>query len=508
MSNTDPFIHQLPAEVLVQIFRHLRAIEDRSEWNASKNDAALRRAVVPYSISSVCRYWDETSSLAPELWNHASILVSLENHEGGSPARMVERYLRRAHQDDPFVVRIECGDISDGNEEMISERQSVAALLPVLSAHLHRISELFLLTNFATSLPPYAFLCPQSGQSATLQKLTVKSNQSRSPETVPLPAWPRSPATIPYIPQMAILNLSGQMFISFCRSRFQPLPHEPRRCTTLTARNLFRGCSGALRLDEFLQFLEQVGPTLRGLALMDVDLPGGSNAQTAAQRPSLNQSTAESTTNTIFSLSHVNEDTVLGLLSFCHQQVFRPDVMMLNGCTFSRSPLDILIPGIGLILHSSNVRSIINVLFAIDPSRLVIMPTCGIGDGVELLQQLEAVRRDDGSSLLLDTRVIEIQRHKYIPLDALCTFAETKFAASSSTSPLSRLEQIRIEPTCEDWERMQAEASERWATQRKDDTGEGIMAWDVSGEHFHASVLHKTWSSVVRVIVEFNLVKG
>ncbi|KAH6885991.1 hypothetical protein BKA70DRAFT_1236729 [Coprinopsis sp. MPI-PUGE-AT-0042] len=470
MSDTDPSVNRLPPEILVQIFRQLHATEDQPpqlyEWDASSDEAILKRAVMPYSISSVCRYWDKVSALAPELWDYPRILVSLGSHDGGSPAQMVERYMLRAPRNDAFIVHITSGDSPERNERRISERQTVTALLPILSAHLHQISELSILTRFASSLPPYAFLCPQPrvSQGATLQNLTVQSNESRSPDTVSLPPWPSSPIIVPYTLQLHTLDLSGLTFISFCQSRLHQVPHKQRQCTTLTARNLFQDRSAALSLDALLQLLEEVVPALRELVLVDVGLrsaPEGSSAQEDEipdpQPTNLNQFILPT-----ISLTRVNADTILGLrVSLCHRHAYQLLEMTLDDCTL---PSHLDIPPIDitcLILHSFNVRSIINLLFAVDPSRnLMIMPTCNIGDGTEPLQQLETAGRDDGTPLLLNLHQLMILNHDYISLDALCQFVETKFAASSSSSlPLFQLGQLWIKPTLEDWERMKAEVS-------------------------------------------------
>ncbi|KAH6901679.1 hypothetical protein BKA70DRAFT_679538 [Coprinopsis sp. MPI-PUGE-AT-0042] len=187
-------------------------------------------------------------------------MVSLDSHEGGSPAQMAHKYLQRAPHGDAFIIHITCEDRPEGHEGRVSERHTVAALLPILSPHIHQISKLFMLTRFATSLPPYVFLCPQSDDpSAPLQKLTLKAKESYSHEIVPLPSWPDSPA-IQRIPQMSILDLSGSTFVSFCRAanRLQS-PPNPHKGQILAVRSLYNGSCDASKVEELL---ERVGSTL------------------------------------------------------------------------------------------------------------------------------------------------------------------------------------------------------------------------------------------------------
>ncbi|KAH6886044.1 hypothetical protein BKA70DRAFT_1336358 [Coprinopsis sp. MPI-PUGE-AT-0042] len=480
MSNASPVIHRLPPEILVKIFRHLRATEDRFEWDPSQNDnATLKRSIVPYSISSVCRYWDEASTLAPELWGHNCVLVSLDNHEGGSPAQMVERYLQCAPHDHHLVVQVICGDDQRGDKEGAKERRGIIAFLSILWTHLDRISELFIHTRFATSLPPFSLLGPLS-TSSTLKTLTVNTDGCKAPQDVLLPPWPMVPS-IQLVPQLVKLDLVGQTFISYCRAincLRHPPEHHPGQ--DLTVRNLSHNSADPLSLEELLEFLTRNAHYLTKLTIEDVDLCPLHPAFTLTHEvPVANQDSTQPTTPV--DLTRLGEETLAGILWACHR-VFRLGQLLLSECSI-QSPIKIPLMQIDTVIFKLlNVSSIINALRAINPTNVLHLNSNHLGDGVELFQQLETVRREqDGSHLLDNTMILVFHKHGYISLDALCHFVETGWKRSRSDVSSNFLPAgLHINPMLPDWTRMKDTLAYRRVTQLADR--------EVGGEHFNMSV--------------------
>ncbi|KAH6881007.1 hypothetical protein BKA70DRAFT_1342258 [Coprinopsis sp. MPI-PUGE-AT-0042] len=506
MSNTSPPVHRLPPEILVHIFRHLHATEeqplDRNQWDTIHDESILQRTIAPYSVSSVCTYWDDISTLAPELWDNTRFLVSLDVHEGVSPAQMTLKYLQRAPHDEPFIVHIMCGE-SQKLVGRATERRRVAALIPILSNHFHRISEVFIITTFTTSLPPYCALFPSSNVPLNCGRLLIHTDEPRCTQVAPLAPWTASPSLQPNTPFIDHLDLSGSTFISYCRSLLQDTSElrQPQG-KTLTIRSLCQDCPEAFRLEELLQLLEKVRPTLRELALVDVDLPLQAPLEAGGEALADDQG---STHPISLFIKRVRADTIAAILSSCHRLHLSPVATVLEDCNIP-SPIDVG-PAVSvqrLLFQSFSVSTILNTLHAIDPHSMLIMPNCDIGDGVELLQQLETVRNPNGRPLLENTVIVKIQGHGYIPLNALCQFSETRFGRDSSNIPRSQLRKLQIEPTFADWERMKADASERWVTQRVNEAGEEVMAWDIRGENFHLMTYdHATAGPTDTITVEF-----
>jgi hypothetical protein len=267
----DPPINRLSPEVLVQIFQHVLLLEDRSlsDWDKSYDEVILKRALAPYSVSSVCRYWDEVSTLAPELWGHSRIIVSLGV---GNPAQMTRRCLERAPPDKLLALHISCwrteeeeGVIENqlmlGGESSkvgrVSERQGLISTLPIISACIHRISRMNLVTKFATSLPPFSLICT-SPTPLALGTLQVTTHESRATEDASLPAWPPA-LSMSGLPQLQIMDLSGATFMSYCRNfnaLVQPFEGDPKR--SLKIRNLSSTTSENFALEELIEFLERI----------------------------------------------------------------------------------------------------------------------------------------------------------------------------------------------------------------------------------------------------------
>ncbi|KAH6886060.1 hypothetical protein BKA70DRAFT_1336447 [Coprinopsis sp. MPI-PUGE-AT-0042] len=129
---------------------------------------------------------------------------------------MIQRYLHRAPV---CIVRIVCGERQQGDEGRVSERRRVAAIQPILSAHLHQLSELSLATTFASSLPTFSFLPPTSDRDfiMNLQSLSIRTMEEKGLEVPSLPPWRDCPS-FGYIPAIKVLDLSGSTFISYCRA--------------------------------------------------------------------------------------------------------------------------------------------------------------------------------------------------------------------------------------------------------------------------------------------------
>ncbi|KAH6903610.1 hypothetical protein BKA70DRAFT_1300389 [Coprinopsis sp. MPI-PUGE-AT-0042] len=228
---------------------------------------------------------------------------------------MTQKCLQRVPHEGPFIVEIICGEIQQGEEARAVERQRVAALLPILSAHLHQFSRLSITTMFASSLPPLSFLPPTSDLTVNLQSLSIRTMEEQGLEVPPLPPRRDSDSRLlGYFPAITVLGLSGSIFVSYCRSmnRIQNQA-ESWRGQTLMIRHLFDNSSDRFRLEEFFEFLGRVGPSLRKLILKDTDLrPGSPLESTISEDRTLPVAWPNPTT--IF-LTRVNADTVLGLLS-------------------------------------------------------------------------------------------------------------------------------------------------------------------------------------------------
>ncbi|KAH6901668.1 hypothetical protein BKA70DRAFT_679158 [Coprinopsis sp. MPI-PUGE-AT-0042] len=452
MSGATSPINRLPPEILLRIFQYLHSAERRSldwrDWTTSDDEAILKRAVVPYSVSSICRHWDEVSTLDPELWDSSRVLVSLDSHDGGSPAQVTQKCLHRAPHEGPFVVEILCGESQQGEEARAVERQRVAALLPILSAHLHQFSRLSITTMFASSLPPFSFLSPTSDLIVNLQSLSIRTMEEKGLEAPSFPPWRDSDnPSLGYAPAITVLDLSGSTFISYCRSmnRLQN-QDELWRGQTLVIRHLFDNSPDRFMFEELLEFLERVGPSLRKLILKDIDLRPNSPLESTISEDRTPPVTWPNPT-TIF-LTRVNADTVHGLLSLSHRQVDSwPMEMSLYGCPFP-SPLSVSLVSIQrLIVGSYNVRSSINMLSAIDPLTFYIdTPGLDVGDGVEFFQQLDAVHRDDGTPLLSRTGSLIISDHGYLSLDALCPFVDPNSLETPPVSLHLNLAAVRLSP--------------------------------------------------------------
>ncbi|KAH6881008.1 hypothetical protein BKA70DRAFT_1411514 [Coprinopsis sp. MPI-PUGE-AT-0042] len=481
MPEADPSIHGVPPEVLAQIFRDLHFAEghssDRHEWNNTNDEVILKRAFTPYSVSSVCKYWDEVSTLASEMWNRTRILLSLDIQESVSPAQMALNYLQRAPHGEPFVVHIMCADGSDGSGREC-ERRKVMDLLTVLSIHLPRISELCMLTRFETSLPPFRLLCPPPVPLA-LKTLTVKTLKGKSRQDASPPSLYGCPT--PYVTNLQYMDLAGSTFISYCRTANRLYhPSECRPKQTLIIRNLSSASEG-FTLDELLEFLEQIAfqPT-KLLHLIDVDLHHSCLASECYETAATLQDGVREMPGTL-ALTRVNAEIVSALLLLYRRRACNPDsvTIFIDNCALP-SPTNVdPITVTKLSVQSLNTSSIINILHAIDPEGIFIVEAeCDIGNGAELLHQFEIVRRSNGDPLLSRTQAIWIRPHRGVALDPLCQFVETMFARSRDQS---FLDEVRIAPTVAHWMRMQADASDRWVTQRINKAiGAKFMAWDVN----------------------------
>ncbi|KAH6881010.1 hypothetical protein BKA70DRAFT_171973 [Coprinopsis sp. MPI-PUGE-AT-0042] len=484
MPDASPPIHRLPPEILVHIFRQLHLTEGQlPNWYErdieANKQATLKRARIPYSVSSVCKYWDEVSTLAPEIWYHTRILVSL-----GSvcPAQMARKCLERAPHNDPFTVHV----VGEKSPEVgkAYERQRVISLLPLVSRYIHRISELSVLTTFTTSLPPFSLLCPSP--SSTLIKLQVGTYKCNASQDSPLPIWPTVPST-QHVPEAQDLDLSGHTFISYCRI-VNHLGHSINLPSpqTLKIQNLSSATSEAFSLEELLEFLERLAPMPNILHLIDVDLRLVSKASEALATYQDGIYIQTRWTN----LTRVNAETVSAFLSLCRRGVYPLQDLFVDDCSL---PSPIGMPPITvpcLHLQSLDTSSIINLLHVVDPkSQLIIAPRPGhdTSDGVELFPQLDRARRSNGDFLLNKTDAIAIESHGYIPLDSICQFVENKYAGHRDSghgiAAPSCLQRLGIVPSLADWERMKANASDKWTTQRVNNAVESRNSWDIRVEN-------------------------
>ncbi|KAH6903600.1 hypothetical protein BKA70DRAFT_1300283 [Coprinopsis sp. MPI-PUGE-AT-0042] len=425
MSSTSPPIHRLAPEILVQIFQCLHSTQDQAidyhGWDGRSDEAILERALAPYSVSGVCKYWDEVSTLFPEMWNQLRILVSLDSFEGGSPAQITEKCLQRAPHSDTFVF---------------------AALLPVLSRHIHRISELSIHTRFATSLPPFSFLSPSPDGAMTLLKLTVNAQESKRPKHSPLPPWPTGPP-IQHVPLLGDWDVSGLTFTSYCVSEANPRPASYQDRTELRILNLTRV-----------------------------------NAETVAALLSLGRRRY-----------------------FYGQEMTLNDCLLPVPVPIEPDAMDVE----KLVINSCKTPSIINILHAINAGCLIFQSGCDIGDGVELFHHLETMRRCNGTSLVEKTSTIRIFGHGYMPLALICRFVEAKLGHCGPKYTAKSLPILELEPTLADWEKMKADAPDRSVIPRIDEVGGGsIMAWETSGEPFYlvAHDAHSPDQPTERIIVQ------
>ncbi|KAH6881006.1 hypothetical protein BKA70DRAFT_1342257, partial [Coprinopsis sp. MPI-PUGE-AT-0042] len=355
MPGSSPPIHRVPPEILAHIFQDFYSTEDEilghHAWDNANDNAILKRTITPYSVSSVCKYWDEASTLVPEMWKHTRILISLDGREGGSPAQVTERYLQRAPHGDPFVVHIMCERGREGDPR-VYERQRVIDLLPVLSIHLHHISELFILTRF---------------------KVTVDTYETDTPRDSPSLSWPTEPS-IQHIPELQRVNLSGPTFISYCRA-VNLFCHS-----ILEIQNISSNSSDAFCLEELLTFFTRIAPKAE-LHLLDVDLRALYSESTSeiVESPSAQQSPCFIK---FMELSCVNADTVNALLLLCSKGVYSPRTISIHNCSLL-SPINITPMTLHkLMVNDFDVSSIINILDVVDPKdEMVIKPDCNIGNG-------------------------------------------------------------------------------------------------------------------------------
>ncbi|KAH6886065.1 hypothetical protein BKA70DRAFT_1336488 [Coprinopsis sp. MPI-PUGE-AT-0042] len=495
MSDPSAFVHRLPPEILARIFRDLHSAEGQSR-NAldDSNDKAFRkRAMVPYSVSSVCRYWDEVSTLVPELWDCPRLVVSLHSDDGGSPAQMIQKHLHRAPHNEPFHVHVVYRKGQASEEDRANERRAMIALLPILSSQIHRLSQLFITTLFATSLPPYPALFPPAHLPLKLGQLFITTMEPSGLDITSLPPWP-IPPSLQFVPSIGNLGLSGATFISYCRIRLQHLS-EPCPSMSLTARNLSRDGPEAFTFEEFFELLEQISPTLANLTLLDVDL-APSPTVLAASQYKIPEPHPFPTELQSLTLVRVDMEVIVGLLMLAHRRFMMVREMLLFQFACP-APIPIIAASAPIhtlaFLSSIDVASAVNALYAIDPRHLIIMDSSSIGDGVEFFHKLKTTRNWNRDPLLGKTVDIRIENHGYICLDSICQFVETRIGRDALGNPLSCLRKLHIQPT----------PSIRWAAPRVERTGTSVMAWIVGERHFHLCASESYAPTKSRVRVEF-----
>lgn len=481
MSTPPVHVNDLPPEIFLHIFRCLGLKKYAVRRCIAEGEAnILKMAVPPYSIANVCRYWDDVTALAPELWDDSHILISLDpdDNQGAPGAHTMRRYFERAPHSDTFHVRALCKEGNSSFDEpdhalRVAERKIVLCLLPIFGAHLTRINTLHIQTRYATSLPPQSAFCPRPGvNGTTLCRFQVGSQEAKRLKDPPihLPGWPptHSPRFLSLLPSSDVaLDLMGFTFTSICRDTLAlnipllttQLPDIYRKvhCKELTIRSLFSNSESpdALTLEEFIRFL-RLNLVFHAITMYDVDLvpSPGSQMDHGVPPPGTGPATQE------VMLYRIGTQTLCAIISLYHIHGFCPG-LEINDCK-SDVPLQLTSPPPSiktLSLHSLDVSTIINILHAAHANMLIIGSGCILEDGTELLRRLEEERRGDGSRLLSQTKLISLWTRQYFSLTALCQFAEAWFTLDLSSPSRERGLQITItqEVSDEGWEKMQTE---------------------------------------------------